>query len=304
MNQPTNEEMLGQFIPLHYHYDMLRDGYRMETFRLAIESMVTPGIQVVDLGGGTGVLSFFAAKQGANVTYVERNPQLVEVARKLFKLNGVEDRIQVVQSDAKDFVPEFPVELVTCEMLHVGLLREKQVEVIEAFKQNYLQKHNAKLPRFIPEASLLACQPVTQVYEFEGFLAPGPIFQRPANEHEETIGLAEPVIYDTVWYDKQLPNQLGWQGNMTIEQDGALNGIRFVTKNVLSFLLQEHRAIEWHNQFLVMPLDQPISVKKGQQIQLEFAYQPGDELPVLENSLNIELLANSDSSQDRSISAA
>ena len=64
MNQPTNEEMLGQFIPLHYHYDMLRDGYRMETFRLAIESMVTPGIQVVDLGGGTGVLSFLPQNKG------------------------------------------------------------------------------------------------------------------------------------------------------------------------------------------------------------------------------------------------
>ncbi|PHR93968.1 MAG: methyltransferase type 12 [Blastopirellula sp.] len=304
MNQPTNEEMLGQFIPLHYHYDMLRDGYRMETFRLAIESMVTPGIQVVDLGGGTGVLSFFAAKQGANVTYVERNPQLVEVARKLFKLNGVEDRIQVVQADAKDFVPECPVELVTCEMLHVGLLREKQVEVIAAFKQNYLQKHNTKLPRFIPEASLLACQPVTQEYEFEGFLAPGPIFQRPANEHDETICLSEPVVYDTVWYDKQLPNRLGWEGTMTIEQDGSLNGIRFVTKNVLSFLLQEHRAIEWHNQFMVMPLDLPIPVKKGQQIRLAFNYQPGDELPVLDSSLQVELLADADSAQKQSTSAA
>jgi protein arginine N-methyltransferase 1 len=52
---------LGQFIPVHYHHNMLMDQNRMHGFKSAIDYAVKPGAKVLELGGGTGVLSWFAA---------------------------------------------------------------------------------------------------------------------------------------------------------------------------------------------------------------------------------------------------
>ncbi len=127
-----DELELGQFIPLHYHFNMLADAARTGAFEEAIDLAVPEGGRVVELGGGTGVLSFFAARKAARVWCVERNPELADVARKLLRENGA-DAVEVVQADATAWLPPDPVDVVVCEMLHVGLLREKQIQVLSAF---------------------------------------------------------------------------------------------------------------------------------------------------------------------------
>src|SRR5260370_2431504 len=91
--QPIHEELLlGQFIPLHYHAVMLTDQARMGSFKTALEYVVPHGGRVLELGGGTGVLSFFAAQKAARVWCVERNPELVDTARHLLPPNTATHR--------------------------------------------------------------------------------------------------------------------------------------------------------------------------------------------------------------------
>ena len=274
----SSPEVLGQFIPLHYHYDMLRDNYRMTAFQQAIAQTVRPGMTVVDLGGGTGVLSYFAAMEGANVYYVERNPELVAVAERFLKMNGVADRVTVVHQDATQFIPPEPVDVVTCEMLHVGLVREKQTEVIEAFKANYVAAHGPKLPRFMPEASLLAIQPVMQTYEFSGFHAPVPLFQPPVAQVPGTTELGMPAVYQMVVYDSDYVRSVDWKGTLTMQHAGTLNGWRVVTKNVLAVLVEQQSEICWHNQYLVVPMEQSQEVAIGDQVEVQIQYDFCSEL--------------------------
>ena len=274
----TSPEILGQFIPLHYHYDMLRDNYRMTAFQQAISQTVQPGMTVVDLGGGTGVLSYFAAMAGAKVYYVERNPELVTVAQRFLKMNNVADQVTIVHEDAARFVPSEPVDVVTCEMLHVGLVREKQTEVIAAFKHNYTAKHGPKLPRFIPEATLLALQPVTQTYEFSGFHAPVPLFQPPVAQMPGTTELGLPALYETILYDTNYQHEVAWKGILTMQHAGTLNAWRLVTKNVLAILVEQQAEICWHNQYLVVPLAEPLEVQMGDRVEVEVAYRFCSEL--------------------------
>ena len=87
---------LGRFIPQHYHYQMLLDEARMTGFRSALDLVVPTGGRVLELGAGTGVLSYFAARAGAaQVWCVERQPDLANRARELLRANGVGEQVSV-----------------------------------------------------------------------------------------------------------------------------------------------------------------------------------------------------------------
>jgi predicted RNA methylase len=272
---------LGQFIPFVYHYNMLSDSARMDAFQEAITLAVQPGARVVDLGGGTGVLSFFAAQRAAKVWCVERNPELVQSARHILAMNSGGERVEVVHADAFDYLPPEPVDVVICEMLHVGMLREKQIPVIDSFKQRYLEKFGGPLPRFVPEAFIQAVQPVQQSFDFNGYCAPTPFFQDPNTKQPRTVELGSPALYQLCSYSESLPMECGWQSALAIERDGLLNALRFITKNVLTIDEAEHRSVDWFSQYLIVPLDKPLKVSAGQHMMVSFTYCPGDPISAL-----------------------
>ncbi|TYR76054.1 methyltransferase domain-containing protein [Rossellomorea vietnamensis] len=280
------KDQLGQFIPLHYHYQMLSDHDRVQAFKTAIERIVKPGHRVVELGSGTGVLSFFAAKQGANVQSIEFNPALVERSRALIKQNGMGDRVDVIEADASLWVPSEPVDIVVCEMLHSALLREKQVEVIEAFRKNHKEKFG-EIPVMIPSATLLGVQPVLQEYSFEGYHAPVPLFQSPYVVSPETQDVHNPEVYHIIDYDHAEVEPYSCHVSFSFQQVAEFNAFRFITKNLLASVPQGEDMVDWHNQYLILPTEKNISVKAGQTVSISFSYTPGDSIEVLSQSLKV-----------------
>lgn len=280
-------QFLGQYIPLHYHYQLLLDQARMQGFKEALQRLVPNQGLVADLGGGTGALSFFASKNASHVWCVERNPLLAKAAQKFLALNQCADKVTVVEADARDFVPPRPVDTVVCEMLHSGLLREKQIEVIDSFKRNYLQKFGAglQLPRFIPEATFLAVQPVMQKFDFSGYRAPLPIFSDPASASSGTDQLGEPVLYSSIEYRQALPLEFDCRLRLSISKEACCNALRFITKNVLAILVEEKTTIDWHNFYLIVPLKNPVVLKAGENLTVSFNYKAGGSLEELLESL-------------------
>lgn len=70
------------------------------TTRLMIEGLqdrVKPGMEVLDLGTGSGILAIPAARLGARVTALDISDVAVEVARENVAVNGVGDRISVAE---------------------------------------------------------------------------------------------------------------------------------------------------------------------------------------------------------------
>lgn len=62
-------------------------------------------LRVLDLGCGTGILSIASIKLGATTAVaVDKNPLAIRVARKNARLNRMEERIQILEADAKDAV--------------------------------------------------------------------------------------------------------------------------------------------------------------------------------------------------------
>ena len=278
---------LGQFIPLHYHYNMLNDTARMQGFKAALDVAVQPGAKVLELGGGTGVLSFFAAQKAGKVWCVEHNPELAATARTILAMNPNGDKIEVIEADAFEYLPPEPVDVVICEMIHVAMLREKQLPIIESFKRRYLEKFGGPLPIFVPEAFIQAVQPVQQSFDFEGYHAPTILFQDPLAVQSKTFELAPSVIYQMQTYQDPLPQTCAWKGSIKIDCDGVLNALRFITKNVLAISLTEQKTIDWFSQYLVVPLAEPLIVATGEEIEVEFSYAAGGTFSALTSALSV-----------------
>jgi len=268
-------------IPLQYQALLLTDERRMSAFQDAIAHTVTPGLRVLDLGAGTGVLSYFAARQGATVTAVEREPRVLATARAALRA-AVGDAVRLVHADARDYLPDEPVDLVLCEMLHVGLLRERQVEVINSFKRRYLR-----------HISVQAAQPVEQDFTYFGYTVPAPVFQLPASIQPRTVEAAPLQVFQQFFYADPIPTHCTADLRFIAERPALVNAVRLITKNLLTLVQQPPGSIDWTMNYLVVPLRDPVEVLPGDTIRIRFDYCPGDEIPCLTDSLAASVPAHS-----------
>ena len=284
------ELLLGQFIPLHYHFNMLRDQTRMVPFREAIRKTVPVGGNVLELGGGTGVLSWFAAQTAGQVWCVERNPALVRASRSFLAENPNGERVTVVHADAMSYLPPEPVDVVICEMLHVGLIREKQLQVIQSFKDRYRARFGPKLPRFIPDTSMLAVQPLQQNFTFHGYTAKVPVFE-PCGPHMQDSWLADPHFYSTVDYGDDFAQEFAVNASVTLQTGGHWNAISLLTNNFLAFDLRVGTADQWLMNQLILPLPEPLDVARGDTVSIEMQYTAGCSIETLTSSLRTSLVS-------------
>jgi len=279
---------LGQFIPVHYHQNMLMDDNRMGNFKAAIEYAVKPGARVLELGGGTGVLSWFAAAKADKVWCVEFNPDMVAVAKHTLARNRNGHKVEVVHADAFTYLPPQPVDVVICEMIHVAMLREKQVQVIDSFKRRYLERFGGPLPVFVPEAILMAVQPAQQSHNFHGYEAPIVQFHDVAKPSPQTIPLAGPKVYSMLDFTTPVATHIRWAGKFNIETTGTVNALRFITKNVLAVVTAQSTTIDWCIHPMTLPLAAPVTVTRGDTLSVSFHYRTGGSIPSLQDALRAE----------------
>jgi protein arginine N-methyltransferase 1 len=261
-------------IPLQYQALLLDDERRMAAFETAIARTVTPGMRVLDLGAGTGVLSFFAARLGAVVTAVEWEPRVFDTARSALRA-ALGDTVSLVHADARDYLPDEPVDLVICEMLHVGLLRERQIEVIDGFKRRY----PGPMPRFLPAACVQAVQPVQHDFTYAGYTVAAPVFQQPDYRQPRTVEAAEPTVFQQFFYRDPLPSRCAGDLRFSATRRADVNAVRVITKNLLT------TGVDWLMNYLVVPLPEPVPAGPGDEIRVRFSYRPGDEIPALTDGL-------------------
>ncbi|MEA3407825.1 MAG: 50S ribosomal protein L11 methyltransferase [Chloroflexota bacterium] len=107
---------------------------------VAIERLLQPGMRVLDVGTGSGILAISAALQGAeHVQALDTDPTCVEVARDNAILNSVEDRVTVregtleVPSDTSPWPGHY-------DLLLVNILAEVIADMAPAIRAALLEK--------------------------------------------------------------------------------------------------------------------------------------------------------------------
>ncbi|PWS35840.1 N-6 DNA methylase [Falsiroseomonas bella] len=102
MTGVTEDRLLGGRVLLRQPREGLRAGH--DAVLLAAAVPAASGDQVLELGCGSGAafLCLAARVPGIVVTAVEREPELVALARENAALNGLADRVTVIEGDIAD----------------------------------------------------------------------------------------------------------------------------------------------------------------------------------------------------------
>ncbi|MEA2416847.1 MAG: type protein arginine methyltransferase [Thermoanaerobaculia bacterium] len=118
---------------LEVHRGLLQDESRTNAFRDAIRRSVTPDSVVLDLGTGSGILSFFAAEAGARRVFAVDATHSADLASFLSRHLGFADRIQVIHDRSTNIeLPERADLLVTETLGAFGLNEQILSSVIDA----------------------------------------------------------------------------------------------------------------------------------------------------------------------------
>jgi len=142
--------MLEGFASPFVHEPMLLDKIRCDAYREAIQRTVKPGDLVVDLGAGTGLLSFFALQAGARHVYAIEMTGIADAAAELIEANGFRDRVTLIrQSSKKAHLPERCDVLVTETLSAFCFDTENIIEFVADARERFLKPGG----RVIPESA-------------------------------------------------------------------------------------------------------------------------------------------------------
>mmetsp|Transcript_31569 Transcript_31569/g.32142 ORF Transcript_31569/g.32142 Transcript_31569/m.32142 type:complete len:399 (+) Transcript_31569:117-1313(+) len=131
------------------HEEMLKDEVRTKCYLNAIEKnkRLFEGKIVLDVGCGTGILSMFAARAGAQRVFAVECSSIVEQARVIIRDNGFEDKIEVLQGKMEEIeLPVESVDIIISEWMGYFLLYESMLETVLYARDKYLKPGGVILP--------------------------------------------------------------------------------------------------------------------------------------------------------------
>ena len=128
---PDKDKMyFNDYATLVQQQGMLQDHVRTSIYQFAVYENKEDfrGKRVLDVGAGTGILSFFAAKAGASHVYAVEASGMALKAEKLAAGNGLQDVVTVLNKRVEDVTLDEKVDLLISEPLGIALVNERMIE--------------------------------------------------------------------------------------------------------------------------------------------------------------------------------
>jgi len=327
-----NYEYFHQYSKLDIHNEMIKDEARTKAYLEAVQAFAPQlkGKVVMDLGCGTGILSFFAARAGAKKVYAIEASSLADWTEIVVATNKMSDVIKVIKCQVEDLTFEMidnnPVDVIISEWMGTFLIFESMLESLLFARDKFLKPDGFMMPSDanIYLAPINASEYFNdkiyfwnKVYDVD--MSPLIPFakkcslERPIIDRcirPETV-LASPIILksfdlETVPvnepYDKTIVGFV-FKVNKTSTLHGfaAWFDVTFNHKDqsIPSILLStspDHKDTHWHQDLFLF--NDPIDVKEGDTIQGTIRYQRNPELLrhlIIEISITVPEQAKSQS---------
>jgi protein arginine N-methyltransferase 1 len=275
---------------IEFHRRMLADAVRSAAFEAALRAVIRPGeTTVADIGAGTGVLGFMAARLGAREVHLIEQGGIIELAAHLADANRIPG-LQFWQAHSAEIEDPPQVDVVVAEILGNLALEENALETL-ADARRFLKPGGTIIPARI-----------------EQWLAPvvtDRLWRELKTWHGVPLGLdfslAEAMSFDNLYVRTVQPADLlpgadvarRWD---TLDFSGELTGARrgTVMWNVTETATVYGLALWWraeltpglwlstaptdpttHWEQVYAPLQEPLPLMPGDSLQVELQSETG-----------------------------
>ncbi len=127
------------------HKAMLQDVVRTDAYEKALRQVVKPGFQVLDFGCGTGILSIFAARAGAEQVYALDRSLFIQIAHSIARGNGF-DNIAFFHDDDESFTLDRRVDVIVSEWMGHFLFYEAMLRPLLRLRDRFLADGGIMIP--------------------------------------------------------------------------------------------------------------------------------------------------------------
>ncbi|HKP21793.1 MAG TPA: 50S ribosomal protein L11 methyltransferase [Thermoleophilaceae bacterium] len=269
-----------QAVTLRYHQGMLADANRVDRYREAIHEVVEPGDVVVDLGAGTGLLSYFACQAGAARVYAIDSGPVLRLAAELCRANGFHDRVVLVAADSTEVTLSESADVLVSEVLWNFGLGEGVMNTLNDARERFLRPGG----RVVPTSFEMITAPIEMPDlhrrialdppDRHGLdLSPLRAYGR-SNVHNARLPasalLGQPVALASFELDRPASRDVAGSASLPIERAGTLHGLggwfsaRLSPSVVLGNPPDGERS-SWAQAFL--PLEQAVDVEPGDRVE-------------------------------------
>ncbi len=268
---------------INYHLSMLIDETRTSAYRQAIFQTIQPGDVVIDVGCGSGILSFLACRAGARHVYAIENEAVIEMAKLVAVHNGLQDRITFYHD--RSFNVELPerADVIVTETMGTFGFEEGIAGSLTDARDRFLKKGGILIPNRLE--LFLAPVELPKFYEHvvdfwvsncQGFDF-SPIRALTVNNfhplklHQGTF-LGDPVRVEDVQFPETTRADVSAHFSGYAKRRGWFHGLAgwFNAELIPALHISngpQEQASHWGLAFF--PIDRPISMERGHCIEAE-----------------------------------
>ncbi|KAI3652731.1 hypothetical protein MP228_002156 [Amoeboaphelidium protococcarum] len=209
-----DEQYFGYYAQLANQQNMLQDGSRTETYKYVIENALAPrciqGKSVMDIGAGSGVLSFFSLIGGADKVFAVEGSSMAQKLIKFIehsterrlnlpwlrpdKIRVLQDQVeQLIASDGKSQQLQLKhlIDTLVSEPIGVMLLHERMCESYVRARDYFLKKPQydeasqswSQMSFMIPSGGVIIMEPISDQILYNETLAKCRYWIDPAQSH-------------------------------------------------------------------------------------------------------------------------
>ncbi len=264
--------------------NMFGDELRNRFYFEAIQQTVNNDSVVMDLGAGLGLHGFMANSCGAKKTYLVEPTSILDLTKKVVNANGLSEKIECISGTIEKAVLPEKVDMLISVFTGNFLLTEDLLPSLFYARDKYLQPGG----KMIPDRANMVVVPVSSPEYYEKKIN---FWQKPA--YTIDYSPVRKFAVNTLYYDgpkERKSHFLGEPSNLLeldfmtateascrskieieITEDGTMHGClgwfdARVGEQWISTSPVE-KQMHWNQVFL--PLDNPISVRKGEIISFE-----------------------------------
>jgi hypothetical protein len=266
---------------LKYHQWCISDSVAMSAYLAAIRETVRPGDIVLDLGAGTGVLSYMACSAGAGKVYAVEPEDIAAVIPQAAFDNGFADRVVMKKTESFDVQLPEKADVLIASMLALAGIGNNMIAVVIDARDRLLKPGRPVIPeRLVPVfcpvemAEWYAARIDCWNQPHSGFRWDS-IRQYAANQPATAKVsrhslLAVPASFPPISLSQVSSANIQWNHSFRVDRSGTLHALAGWVEVTMKDRIRcsnsplDEMAMPWDH--LILPLERAVAVNPGEEI--------------------------------------